>query len=117
MNEFSPDQERLLKQVVSSFRCSVCRRSFEREHVRVTARHEQLWIVSVRCRVCRNQQVFWVALKGDESGVDSVLRDMNRAEEEYFAELAPVSGDDVLDMYEFLREFDGDFKALFAHTQ
>ena len=117
MEEFSPDQERMLKQVVSSFRCSVCRRSFEREHVRVTARHEQLWIVSVRCRACRNQQIFWVALKGDEEGVESVLRDLTNEEEEHFAELAPVSGDDVLDMYEFLQGFDGDFKAFFAHSK
>ena len=66
MAEFPAGQEQKLKQLISSYRCHVCRRCFEREHVRVAARHEQLWIVSVRCSLCRNQQVFWIALKDDK---------------------------------------------------
>jgi hypothetical protein len=112
MAEFPTGQERLLKQLISTFRCSVCRRSFEREHVRVAARQEQLWIVSVRCSLCRNQQVFWVALK--ENGDETILRDLSDAEEEQFAEMDPVTADEILDMHEFLANFDGDFKAFFA---
>jgi hypothetical protein len=111
MADFQTGQEQLLKQLISTFRCHVCRRGFEREHVRVAARHEQLWIVSVRCSACRNQQVFWVALK-DEDG-RSILRDVTEEEEEEFATLDPVGGDDVLDMHEFLRDFNGDFEKLF----
>jgi hypothetical protein len=112
MAEFSASQEHLLKQLISTFRCSVCRRSFERDHVRVAARHDQLWIVSVRCGLCRNQQVFWVKLN-DDGGGESVLHDLSYEEEEYFASMAPVTSDDVLDMHEFLREFNGDFRGLF----
>jgi hypothetical protein len=112
MAEYSPGQERLLKQLISTFRCSVCRRGFQREHVRVAARHEQLWIVSVRCGLCRNQQVFWVALK--ENGDETILRDVSDAEEEQFAAMAPVTSDEVLDMHEFLKEFNGDFKDFFT---
>jgi hypothetical protein len=113
MAEFPTGQERLLKQLISTFRCSVCRRGFDREHVRVAARHEQLWIVSVRCALCRNQQVFWVALK--ENGDLTDLRDLTEAEEEQFATMAPVTSDEVLDMHEFLRGFNGDFKRLFTN--
>lgn len=112
MGEQRASQERLLKQLVSTFRCHVCRRSFEREQVRVTARHEQLWIVSVRCTSCRNQQVFWVALKDREEEV--VLRDVTEDEQERFDEMPPVNGDDVLDMHEFLTGFNGDFIRLFT---
>jgi hypothetical protein len=111
MAEFPAGQERVLKQLISTFRCSVCRRGFEREQVRVAARHEQLWIVSVRCGLCRNQQVFWVALK--ENGDETILRDVTDAEGEVFLAMEPVTGDDVLDVHEFLRDFDGDFKGLF----
>lgn len=112
MAEFPTGQERLLKQLISTFRCSVCRRSFDREHVRVAARHEQLWIVSVRCGLCRNQQVFWVALK--ENGDETILHDISDTEEDQLAEMAPVTADEVLDMHQFLQSFDGDFKSLFA---
>ncbi|MDQ2743723.1 MAG: hypothetical protein M3Z66_15715 [Chloroflexota bacterium] len=111
MADFPTGQERLLKKLISTYRCSVCRRGFEQDHVRITSRQEQLWIVSVRCGRCRNQQVFWVALK--EDGEQAVLRDLSEAEEERFAEMAPVGADDVLDIHEFLRDFNGDFRALF----
>lgn len=112
MGEQQAGQERLLKQLIGSFRCHVCRRSFEREHVRVTARHEQLWIVSVRCTQCRNQQVFWVALKDNEE--DSARSEITAEEAEQFALAGPVSGDDVLHMHEFLSTFGGDFADLFG---
>ncbi|HEX6506891.1 MAG TPA: hypothetical protein VF221_04590 [Chloroflexota bacterium] len=112
MAEFPAGQERLLKQLISTYRCHVCRRTFERDHVRLAARHEQLWIVSVRCTLCRNQQVFWIALKHDEG--ESILRDVTRPEDDQVATAPPVTSDDVLDMHEFLREFNGDFERLFS---
>jgi hypothetical protein len=112
MAEFPAGQEHLLKQLISSYRCQICRRSFERSQVRLAARHEQLWLVSVRCSLCRNQQVFWISLKDDEG--ESFLRDVTRDEDEQFAELPAVTGDDVLDMHEFLRDFNGDFRRLFS---
>jgi hypothetical protein len=112
MAESRGGQERLLKQLVSTFRCPVCRRGFEGDHVRVAARHQHLWVVSVRCGRCRNQQVFWIALKDAQE--QSILRDLTREEEEQFASLPPVTGDDVLDMHEFLRGFNGNFRGLFV---
>lgn len=112
MADFPAGQERLLKQLISSFRCHVCRQGYDRDHVRLAARQEQLWIVSVRCSLCRNQQVFWVALK--DNGDESILRDVSQAEDEAFAVREPVSADEVLDMHEFLRDFNGDFQRLFS---
>ena len=111
MAELPAGQERMLKELISTFRCQVCRRSFDREHIRVAARHEHLWIVSVRCSLCRNQQVFWIALKQKD---DDPCCDASPAEEEHFLAMTPVSGDDLLDMHEFLAAFDGDFKRLFS---
>ncbi len=104
--------ERLLKQQVGSLRCRVCRRSFHQDQVRVAARHEHLWIVSVRCSLCRNQQVFWVALK--DLVKEELLGDVTLEEQERFAAMPPVSGDDILDMHDFLSDFDGDFGTLFT---
>jgi hypothetical protein len=111
MGDHHVSQERLLKELVGTFRCQFCRRSFERDQVRVAARHEQLWIVSVRCSLCRNQQVFWVALKDNrsESG-----REISPEEEEYFSSLPPVGTDEILDIHQFLNDFNGDFTSLFA---
>jgi hypothetical protein len=111
MAEFPAGQEHRLKQLISSYRCHVCRRCFERDHVRLAARHEQLWIVSVRCSLCRNQQVFWIALKDNHD--EAILEDVSDSEDEEHAAMPPVTSDDVLDMHEFLRSFNGDFRKLF----
>jgi len=113
MAEFPAGQERLLKQIISNQRCSICRRGFDGGQVRVAARHEQLWIVSVRCALCRNQQVFYVALKDNETEAD-ILRDVSEEEEARFAAMGPVSSDDVLDVHLFLAGFNGNFKVLFG---
>jgi len=113
MDEHQADHERLVKDVVGTFRCPVCRRGFQHEHARVTARHEQLWIVSVRCRTCRNQQVFWIALRDSEAMSSDEAEEIDH---EYLAEGTPVCTDDVLDMHQFLQGFNGDFAELFAGT-
>lgn len=115
MADFPAGQEQKLKQLISSYRCHVCRRCFERDHVRLAARHKQLWIVSVRCSLCRNQQVFWIALKDDQG--EGILHDVSdgesAGEDEALNAMPPVTSDDVLDMHEFLRSFNGDFHRLF----
>lgn len=80
--------------------------------MRVAARHEQLWVVSVRCHRCRNQQTFWFALS--DRNRDDMLGDLTQEEHARFSAMSPVSGDDVLDIHEFLQGFKGDFKELFT---
>jgi hypothetical protein len=109
MADFSPGQERVLKQMVATLRCEVCRRGFEREQVRITARHENVWILSVRCRSCRKQQSFWIAMKD----VEEAVRKANAVPDED-GPRAPVASDEVLDMHQFLETFDGNFQRLFG---
>jgi hypothetical protein len=109
MAEYPSEHERALKRYISTFRCQVCRCSYRDEHVRVAARHDQLWVVSVRCRRCRHQQLFYFAPRDDE-----IVSDLSEQEEMYFSSMGPLSCDEVLDMHLFLEEFNGDFKSLFS---
>ena len=101
-------QERLLRQLIGSRRGPGGRREVEREHRRLAARHDQLWIVSVRCRLCRNQEVFWITPK--DFDVDGIVA----AERAKSASQPAITGDDLLDVHQFLKEFDGNFKELFS---
>jgi len=80
--------------------------------VKVAARHDQLWVVSVRCHRCRNQQTFWFARS--DSNQDESLGDLSREEQERFSVMDPLTWDAVLDIHEFLAEFNGDFKEFFT---
>lgn len=113
MGDQRAGRERRLKEMIGALRCQVCRHGFDRDQVRIAARHEQLWKMSVRCGHCRHQQVFWVALLPED---EAEWSDVSPAEEARFAALEPVCGDHILDIHEFLDEFDGDFKQLFARS-
>ncbi|MGI8827543.1 MAG: hypothetical protein ACR2JC_18320 [Chloroflexota bacterium] len=111
MAEFPAGQERLLKKLISARRCRVCRQTFDRNHVRLAAKDQELWIISARCTSCRHQQLFWVTMRSANAG--SLLKDVSDEEEELFGAMDPVGTDDVLDMHLFLQIFDGDFQKLF----
>lgn len=107
-------------------RCSVCHHAFSQDDLTVVRREEEYWVVAVTCADCHSRNL--VAAVLTETGADearSVLREMSREadaeirfeDDEPDAEVVDagpaVSAEDVLDMHEFLRAFDGDFKRLF----
>jgi hypothetical protein len=55
--------------------------------------------------------MFWVSLR---NGISAVNSEVSPVERRRFATLPPISFDDVLDMHEFLKHFNGDFRTLFA---
>lgn len=107
-------QERLLRQLLSIYRCSSCHQRFDRDRFSVLARHDRLWVVSARCSSCQTRQVFWVSLR---DGVQIAPHEVTPVEHRRFSLLPAISSDDVLDMHEFLERFDGDFHGLFARRR
>jgi bifunctional DNase/RNase len=61
MADLPSGQERLLKELIGTYRCAVCRQGFERDNVRVAARHDKGWIVSVRCALSQPESFLdWI---------------------------------------------------------
>jgi hypothetical protein len=104
-------------------RCSVCHRGFEPDDVHVLSRKSDMWMLMVSCGECQARN-FVAAVIGDGDAEEAQLA-LRRLGEEHVrtrtsiepeAEGAPgepVSVDDVIEIHQFLQEFDGDFKALF----
>lgn len=110
-------RERLLKRLLGSIRCRVCRTVLGREHIRITAQFDDLWIVSVRCRQCRHQQVYWISLEEYDSDADEPDESETALhEQERLAALPPITYDDVLDMHEFLASFEGNVSRLLGES-
>jgi hypothetical protein len=104
-------------------RCSVCHREFETEDVRVLSRKSDMWMLMVSCSECHARN-FVAAVIGDGDAEEAQLALRRLGEEHVRSKLdielepdietgEPVSVDDVLEVHEFLQDFDGDFQALF----
>lgn len=111
-------------------RCTVCHRDFGNDDLKVVRRERGYWVVAVTCGDCHNRNLVAAVLDdGDTTEARNVLKEMSNSagfdisftpiEDASFAlEPAPnagplVSAGDVLDMHEFLAQFNGDFKRLF----
>ena len=102
-----------LRTHLASYGCSSCGRPYRSRGIRILAHRDDLYFVDLSCRACGAGAVaiVTVEIEGGEPQVDA-------------PELAPattpgappIASDDVLDMHEFLRDFDGDFRSLFTGT-
>lgn len=107
-------------------RCSVCHRGFESDDVHVLSRKSDMWMLMVSCSECHARN-FVAAVIGDGDAEEAQLA-LRRLGEEHVrsgsdiesppeeAPGDPVSIDDVLEIHEFLQQFDGDFQALFRES-
>jgi chromosome condensin MukBEF MukE localization factor len=123
------DSEVQIKQIVLNRmeRCTVCHHEFATDDIHVISRKPDIWTMLVECTDCHSRNFVAAVLNdGDPKEAQLALR---RLSEQAIKEIkepvkpeieseAPATGDrvtasDVLDIHQFLDDFDGDFKALF----
>jgi hypothetical protein len=107
-------------------RCSVCHREFELDDIRVLSRKPDMWMMLVECTDCHARNFVAAVLNdGDPDEARLALRQLSdeavaAGGDEPPSDVTPaarIGNDDVLDMHEFLADFDGDFKRLFARRR
>jgi hypothetical protein len=103
-----------LRTQLSAFSCSACGRSYRPNQIRVLAQREGLFFVRLSCRGCGTDSVAIVTVQIDET--ESAQLDAGELQETIDQPPGEpaVSGDDLLEMHAFLRNFDGDFQELFS---
>jgi len=111
-------------------RCVVCHREYEVSDISSVQRKPGVWTLMVECEQCRSRNyIAAVTQDGNpeeamfevRSLTERALQDVSTSstESEDATETPPqgatevVSASDVLDMHEFLKDFDGNFERLF----
>jgi hypothetical protein len=118
-------REQRVKQLILAAvtRCSECRRRYHLEDVSIIGHRDHLWMVTVVCEACRTQGFITAVLEDSGQAVAGALpsgrvrrrlTELSAEEAARFAAAPPVSSIDVLDLHEFLDDFDGDFAGLFG---
>jgi predicted RNA-binding Zn-ribbon protein involved in translation (DUF1610 family) len=114
----SPDW---LRTQLTSFTCPACGRRYRGSRIRLLAERDGLFFVDLDCSRCGSHTVAIVTVELDDSELaisdvsDIGLPDdvsVTHLGEELPEGAALVTGDDVLEMHEFLAGFAGDIDAL-----
>ena len=106
----SYEKRELIKHLVASIPCAVCQHCYEPDDVRIVEHHGEIWILAVKCDHCGTQGLVFAMIKEEEM---ETVSDLAPQEWARFREMPRIDADDVLDVHEFLRDFDGDLVSLF----
>jgi hypothetical protein len=107
-----------LRAQLTSFSCTACGRGYTSSNIRVLAQREELFFVDLSCRGCGAQAVAIVTVQIDDAEPHLDVGDLAAEIEDDGDEGPPAVGaEDILDMHDFLRGFDGDFHGLFGSGQ
>ena len=103
-------EDNLIKKLTTSIKCSACGHHYEVDNVKVLGHQEDLWFLSAFCPEC-STQCFIVAAVREGKNVNTT--DLTDAELDKFSKMDKLTADDILDMHNFLEDFEGDFSRLF----
>jgi len=104
--------ESIIKKLMSSIKCAVCGQRYEEDGIKILGHQEDLWLLRVSCPVCHTQCLAAAVIKEDKA--PQVITDLTGVEQEKFTSVDRLTADEVLDMHNFLKNFDGDFSLLFS---
>ena len=105
-------EENLIKRLIASIKCDVCGQCYEVDNIDVLDHREDLWFLRIICSACHAQCLVAAVIKEDK--VTEVITDLTEAELDGFRNASILTSDDVLDIHNFLKEFDGDFSGFFS---
>ena len=105
-------EENIIKEVMTSMKCGVCGQHYEVDNIEVLGYEENLWFLKVLCVACHTQYLAAVVIK--EGGAPEIITDLTEAELDKFRNMDRPTTDEVLDMHNFLKDFNGDFAHLFS---
>jgi hypothetical protein len=102
--------ENLIKEMVvaSIGKCVSCGTTYGVDGITVLGHQGDLWFLMVACKSCTSHALVAALIK---EGKAQTLQGAEQSQ--ITVSQQPVSGDDVLDIHEFLEKFDGDFVRLF----
>lgn len=99
---------RRLREQAKEYDCSVCGANHAGSEIRLLGRLEAAWIVSVTCARCETKFKLLVRVDRERTSLAPIAERPTRSRR------PAISLDEVIDAHEFLEQFDGDVRALFA---
>ncbi len=106
--------DEVIRRYTTSSQCEVCGQSYQEEDVRIVGHGGEIWVLHVNCGSCHSQSLLAALIDENEtceSGPVEPLTDLGEDETSRFEDVE-ITSNDVLDMFNFLKGFGGNFSQL-----
>jgi len=107
----SYEKREFVKHLIASIPCAICQHYHEPDDVHIVDHRGEFWVVAVKCNHCGTQGLVFAMIQEGET--PEIVSELTSQEWARFREMPQIDADDLLDVHEFLRDFDGDFVGLF----
>lgn len=107
--------ERFIKQLLSTVRCSECGDHYQADNLKILGHQDDTWFVNACCPACYKRAFVVAVIKKDKPL--QIITELSEAETAKFSQAGEISSDDILDLHNFLKDFNGDFVTLFSNTK
>lgn len=105
-------EEDLIKRLMTSLKCGVCGRCYGVDDINILGHHQELWFLGAFCPACHTRCLVAAAVKGDK--VPELMTDLTGVELNKFKDGDVITADEMLDMHNFLKSFNGNASQLFS---
>lgn len=104
-------EEGHIKKILATMKCGICGQKYETLNIKILGHRDELWFLSVFCQCCCSQGLVAAVVK--EGNRAELVTDLKPEELNRFEGKEGIKADDVLDVHQFLKSFDGDITTLF----
>lgn len=96
-----------IRHLIASVKCAVCQHQYEPKDIQIIEKHEELWILGVKCSECQTQGLIFAIIR--EVSADMAQPSEVDEEDRILSDtLTGINTDEILDVHCLLRDFDGD---------
>lgn len=107
--------ERLIKRLIATIKCGTCGQNYQEDHVEIVEHDDDVWFLNVYCSCCQVKSLVAAVIKREKELED--VNDLTSAEVARFRHIDAVNHNDIVDMRDFLKNFNGDFSGLFDNKE
>ncbi len=113
--------ESFVRQLMASAKCEVCGQPYEENNINVLGHEEEMWVLQVNCGACHSQSLIAALIDegpATEENTNSPIEEISDLldyEQEEFKDRI-ITGNDFLDMCNFLNGYEGNFSQLFRRA-
>lgn len=107
------DFQKIIEWLSFMLRCPVCAYKYNLERTKIIDTkqgdpNQANLLVHSDCGQCKSSVVFSVSINGPDVYSTAMITDLTSSDTKKFANQVPLSTDDIINVHQFLKEFDGD---------
>lgn len=100
-----------IKYLISNIRCPICYHRYTADDILIIDHKDELWCMAIACPECETKGLIFAIVRSQQTQAEPPT-ELTSEELARFKERGPITADDVLNFYDFLRDYRGDMAEL-----